>query len=80
MTLRKCASSVGLQVHSDVENEFSPTRVTQGLTSNSRGTVGKFLQALSSNLQNKFFLLCPQLHNVVVKHKASVLVKWNKSK
>jgi hypothetical protein len=56
-----------------------PTRVTQGLISNSRGTVEKHFQSLSSNLQNKFFVLCPQLHRVVVKHKALVLEHRNKT-
>jgi hypothetical protein len=46
-----------------------------GFISNSQGTKAKLLPILSSNLQSSVFVLCPQLHRVVVKHKASVLVK-----
>jgi hypothetical protein len=31
-----------------------------------------------SNLQNKTFALCPQLHRLVVKHKVLVLEQQNK--
>jgi hypothetical protein len=59
MTLSKCANSLGLQVQSVVAREFSPTRVTWGLISNSRGINAKLLQALSSNLQRKFLFCAP---------------------
>jgi hypothetical protein len=46
MTLDKCANLLGLQVQGDVARRIFPTSVTQGLISNSRGTIGK----ASSNL------------------------------
>jgi hypothetical protein len=43
--------------------------------SSSQGTKAKLLPTLSSNLQSNVFVLCPQLHHAVVKHKALILVQ-----
>jgi hypothetical protein len=44
--------------------------------------IAKLLQASSSNLQSKFFVLCPQLHRVIVKAQGFDIskIKWNKNK
>jgi hypothetical protein len=71
MKLSKSANSLVIQVQSDVAREIFPTRVTQGLISNSQEQSKNLSLFSSSDLQNKFLVLCGQLHRVVGKHKVS---------
>jgi hypothetical protein len=65
-------NSLGLQVESVVASIFSP----QGDSKVYIELSGSWLEvdfffSSSSNLQSKVFVLCSQLHRVVVKHKVS---------
>ena len=49
-----------------------------GFISNSRGIRQSFSFPLLATCKAKLIALCPQLHQVVVKHKVSILVKQMK--
>jgi hypothetical protein len=69
MTLSKCAK-LGLQVQSVVAIVNFPYEGTQGLYQTLTNSRKSSCRSSSSNLQNNSSLLCTQLHQVVVKHKA----------
>jgi hypothetical protein len=66
---KQCATSLGLQVQSVVARVIFSQEKTRGLYRTLREQSKKLSSFSSSNLQNNFLVLCPQLHRVVVKHK-----------
>jgi hypothetical protein len=66
---KQCATLLGLQVQNVVARVNFPHEETRGLY-RSLGEQSKKLSSFSSsNLQNNFLVLYPQLHLVVVNHK-----------
>jgi hypothetical protein len=63
------ANSLELQVQSVVARVKFPREETRGLYRTLTEQSKISLRSSSSNLQNNFLVLCPQLHRVVVKHK-----------
>jgi hypothetical protein len=67
--IKQCATLLGLQVQSVVARVNFLHKETQGLYRTLREKSKKLSSFSSSNLKNNFFVLCPLLHRVVVKHK-----------
>jgi hypothetical protein len=66
---KQCATSLGLQVRSVVARVNFPHEETWGLYQTLGEQSKKLSSFSSSNLQNNFLVLGPQLHRGVVKHK-----------